>query len=142
MEQLSMSAANISRPQPGSVELPLLQTQLGRGLADNIPPENEDEGQSADEAQKFVRVTDGYDEEGYDSELEYKTRHRLRRQMSIGAGANAEYTEEEEKEVVKRLDKRLVLFLALLYMLSFLDRSSNSPLPFFWVLCQAMLMLA
>lgn len=127
MEQLSMSAANISRPQPGSVELPLLQTQLGRGRADDIPPEDEDEGQSADEPQKFVSVTDGYDEEGYDSELEYKTRHRLRRQMSIDAGTNAEYTAEEEKEVVKRLDKRLVLFLALLYMLSFLDRSSKSP---------------
>lgn len=135
MEQLSTSAANIIRPQPGSVELPRLQTKLGRGHADNIPPEDdEDEAQSADRAQKFVSVTDGYDEEGYDSELEYKTRHRLRRQMSIGAGANAEYTAEEEKEVVKRLDKRLVLFLALLYMLSFLDRSSKYSLSL--LLCQ------
>lgn len=128
MEQLSASAANVNRPQPGSVELPRLQTQLGRGRADNITAEDEDEPQLVDEAQKFVSVADGYDEEGYDSELEYKTRHRLRRQMSVGAGASAEYTAEEEKEIVKRLDKRLVLFLALLYMLSFLDRSSNYSL--------------
>ncbi|EEA28859.1 hypothetical protein TMatcc_002788 [Talaromyces marneffei ATCC 18224] len=124
MEQLSTSAANTSRPQPGSAELPRLQTHLCRDHADDIGSGDDDEGQSADEAQKFMNVTDTYDEEGYDSELEYKTRHRLRRQISMGAGANAEYTAEEEKEVVKRLDKRLVLFLAVLYMLSFLDRSN------------------
>lgn len=35
------------------------------------------------------------------------------------------YTPDEEQSVVKKLDIRLVLFIALLYMLSFLDRSSN-----------------
>ena len=35
------------------------------------------------------------------------------------------YTAEEERAVVKKLDRRLVLFVALLYMLSFLDRSST-----------------
>lgn len=34
------------------------------------------------------------------------------------------YTPEEEQAVVSKLDRRLVLFMALLYMLSFLDRSS------------------
>ena len=34
------------------------------------------------------------------------------------------YTPDEEKEVVQKLDRRLVLFMALLYMLSFLDRSN------------------
>lgn len=34
------------------------------------------------------------------------------------------YTPDEERAVVKRLDRRLVLFMALLYLLSFLDRSS------------------
>jgi hypothetical protein len=34
------------------------------------------------------------------------------------------YTLEEELAVIKKLDRRMVLFLALLYMLSFLDRSS------------------
>ena len=36
-----------------------------------------------------------------------------------------EAEEEEEKAVVRKLDRRLVLFLAFLYMLSFLDRSSK-----------------
>lgn len=35
------------------------------------------------------------------------------------------YTPEEERTVLKKLDRRLVLFMALLYMLSFLDRSSK-----------------
>jgi Major Facilitator Superfamily len=34
------------------------------------------------------------------------------------------YTDEEEKRVIRKFDRRLVLFLALLYMLSFLDRSN------------------
>lgn len=137
MGQLNPLAANTSRPQPGSVELPRLQTQLGRGRAADIGSGDEDEGRSEDEAQKFMSGTDGYDEEGYDSELEYKTRHRLRRQMSIGAGTNPEYTVEEEKEVVKKLDRRLVLFLAVLYMLSFLDRSSNCLFFSFFMLNNA-----
>lgn len=37
------------------------------------------------------------------------------------------YTPEEERAVVKKLDRNLVLFVAFLYMLSFLDRSSISP---------------
>ena len=35
------------------------------------------------------------------------------------------YTPEEERAVLRKLDTRLVLFMALLYMLSFLDRSSK-----------------
>jgi phosphatidylinositol 3,5-bisphosphate 5-phosphatase len=35
------------------------------------------------------------------------------------------YTPDEDKAVLKRLDRRLVLFMALLYSLSFLDRSSE-----------------
>lgn len=34
------------------------------------------------------------------------------------------YTPDEEKAVVRKFDKKLVIFVALLYMLSFLDRSS------------------
>lgn len=36
------------------------------------------------------------------------------------------YTTTEEKVVLRKLDKNLVFFLAILYMLSFLDRSSKS----------------
>ena len=35
------------------------------------------------------------------------------------------YTPEEERSVKRKFDRRLVLFVAFLYMLSFLDRSSK-----------------
>jgi hypothetical protein len=35
-----------------------------------------------------------------------------------------DFTEAEEKRVLKKLDRRVVLFVALLYLLSFLDRSN------------------
>lgn len=35
------------------------------------------------------------------------------------------YTPDEERSVIRKFDRRLVLFVALLYMLSFLDRSST-----------------
>ena len=44
------------------------------------------------------------------------------------------YTPDEERVVVRRLDVRLVLFVALLYMLSFLDRSSMHFLSVFCLL--------
>ena len=37
------------------------------------------------------------------------------------------YTPDEERSVIKKFDRHLVLFIALLYMLSFLDRSSMHP---------------
>ena len=37
------------------------------------------------------------------------------------------YTPDEEQAVLRKLDRRLVSFMALLYMLSFLDRSSVYP---------------
>ena len=39
------------------------------------------------------------------------------------------YTPDEERAVVRKFDRRLVLFVALLYMLSFLDRSSMCSPP-------------
>lgn len=36
------------------------------------------------------------------------------------------FTADEEKAIVRKLDRHLVLFIAFLYMLSFLDRSSES----------------
>ncbi len=36
-----------------------------------------------------------------------------------------DYTDKEERVIVRKFDRKLVLFMALLYMLSFLDRSSQ-----------------
>lgn len=48
--------------------------------------------------------------------------------MSRVTSLSKTYTVEEEKAIIRKFDKRLVLFMALLYMLSFLDRSSQ-PFP-------------
>lgn len=40
-------------------------------------------------------------------------------------GDDIVYTADEERAVVRKFDRRLVLFVALLYLLSFLDRSSE-----------------
>ena len=53
------------------------------------------------------------------------TSETLRRPSMRKKKFSPPYTPEEEKEVVSRLDRRLVTLLALLYMLSFLDRSSK-----------------
>lgn len=45
---------------------------------------------------------------------------------SDGGSSFESFTREEEQRVVKKLDRRLVLFVALLYLFSFLDRSSES----------------
>lgn len=42
-----------------------------------------------------------------------------------GKSFQLRYTPDEERAVVKKFDRKLVLFVALLYMLSFLDRSSE-----------------
>ena len=49
-----------------------------------------------------------------------------RENVEDSADEGKSYAVEEEKAVVGKLDRHLVLFIAFLYMLSFLDRSSKS----------------
>ncbi|CRG83817.1 putative transporter C1683,12 [Talaromyces islandicus] len=102
------------RPQLGSPELPKLQTNLGKDNADAV---------LADETESFLSGDDrsgSDDDDGYDSDKYFRPPPRQRNTSQIGP----DYTPEEERGVVKRLDRRLVSFLAFLYMLSFLDRSN------------------
>lgn len=52
-----------------------------------------------------------------------------RRQRQPPAATSELYTAAEELAVRTKFDRKLVLFLALLFMLSFLDRSSTCPPP-------------
>lgn len=63
-------------------------------------------------------------EEEFSTEDEYEKEH-VRPARRVGTGSK-DYTDEEEKAVIHKFDRRLVLFMALLYMLSFLDRSSET----------------
>ena len=59
----------------------------------------------------------------FESDSMYHANEELEGKMPRG-GLGARYTPEEESEVVRIFDRKLVPFLALLYLLSFLDRSS------------------
>lgn len=50
-----------------------------------------------------------------------------RRSSSSSVASFQLYTPDEEEAVRRKFDRKLVIFVALLYMLSFLDRSSSSP---------------
>lgn len=65
-----------------------------------------------------------YDQASLDSRIEKSNRFGRRRSDGTEQSFML-YTPDEEQSVVKKFDIRLVLFIALLYMLSFLDRSST-----------------
>ena len=56
------------------------------------------------------------------------TEGRRRRASSDSSVQSFElYTPDEERIVVRKLDRHVVAFMSFLYLLSFLDRSSTSP---------------
>jgi hypothetical protein len=68
------------------------------------------------------------DSEGSEEEEEDFRDGGNRRRASVSTTQSYQlYTPDEERDVVKKIDRRLVIFVALLYMLSFLDRSSAYP---------------
>lgn len=52
---------------------------------------------------------------------------RRRRRRRRPSASSQPYSPDEDSAVRRKFDRRLVLFVALLYMLSFLDRSSTCP---------------
>jgi MFS family permease len=66
------------------------------------------------------RIQDTISEDGSDSDEDPRYKRRLKRVSTM----SKEYTDEEEAAVVRKLDRKLVMFLGFLYMLSFLDRSN------------------
>jgi hypothetical protein len=78
------------------------------------------------DAEKVWDAEGGEDDEG---EEEYEDSGRRRRASVSTVQSYQLYTPDEERAVVRKFDRKLVLFVALLYMLSFLDRSSISPSP-------------
>lgn len=66
-----------------------------------------------------------HDLEAYDSHDEREFKKPSRRRRGDLARPSHYYSPEEERQVVRKFDWNLVPFLALLYLLSFLDRSSE-----------------
>jgi len=96
------SYSHSRRPEKGS-----LRVQTDFGSADNT-----------DISEIFSDGDESYN--GYNSAPE------IRENKPPRTGSSLEYSAAEESEVVKKFDRKLVPFLALLYLLSFLDRSSQS----------------
>jgi hypothetical protein len=67
---------------------------------------------------------DGSNDDGSEDE-EHEALARGRRLSDSTVQSFQLYTPDEERAVLRKFDRRLVPFLALLYMLSFLDRSST-----------------
>ena len=83
-----------------------------------------DENDSQSIQLKRSRINPGGDR--YMDEDEGENHGGSQRRASISTIQSYQlYTPDEERAVVKKFDRRLVLFVALLYMLSFLDRSSE-----------------
>ncbi|KAK3324149.1 major facilitator superfamily domain-containing protein [Cercophora scortea] len=71
------------------------------------------------------RAGGGAGYEAVDGEDSRRPRGRSGRRGSISTTASFQlYTPDEERAVVRKFDRRLVVFVAVLYMLSFLDRSN------------------
>jgi hypothetical protein len=59
-----------------------------------------------------------------DEELDFEDMEKLDEVTTPGG-----FSQEEETAVLKKLDRRVVGLISLLYLLSFLDRSSRTPQP-------------
>lgn len=85
---------------------------------------NHDQKKSSSPSQQEIatpQVVEGEGEKHFTNRGHVHGRHR---RPSSPESSCFLYTPDEERRVVKKLDWKLVLFLAFLYMLSFLDRSS------------------
>lgn len=116
---LSPSASSSSGPTAGARGIRRLTPDTGSD------DEEEDEygddvkdGAEGYELQEGVGRKDDDEDEGASSSFDDERRPRRQRQL---------YTPEEEQAVVRKFDRRLVVFMAFLYMLSFIDRSSTHP---------------
>jgi hypothetical protein len=124
--------------QEGEVSEPFWSSSSEAKTSDRMTPESEEsrsgevmddgaEGEAYELEERGLLQSDGKGREdcGFDEDAVDDVRRRGRRRGSVASFQL--YTPDEEKAVVRKFDRRLVVFVALLYMLSFLDRSSMFP---------------
>ena len=80
---------------------------------------------------RYLSTTFGSEFEDSNSDEEARSPNFLRSRRASASTLQSFmlYTPDEERSVIRKFDRRLVLFVALLYMLSFLDRSSTFVRP-------------
>jgi hypothetical protein len=83
------------------------------------------EGFEMDDLAKGARGIRVEDADGDEDDLRHEEEKLGMHEVDLDEEVH--YTGTEERTVMKKLDRRVVLFVALLYLLSFLDRSSMFP---------------
>lgn len=153
------SSIKFTTPRWESRERPRGARQQNDEVAGMIPPEeppnsstssvttagDEKHMTPSDESASLLSDSeDGYDEDedksgeiirrgegDYDEEEGALRLPRKRPPVTASVRTRPLYTEEEERAVIKKFDRKLVLFVACLYLLAFLDRSSMSSFLLF-----------
>ena len=98
------------------------------GDFENAKPNETHESFRLKAIEKSTEASDGVRSPAYDEDDAEKTAREgggSRRNSDATDQSFMLFTPDEEHSVVRKFDRRLVLFVALLYMLSFLDRSST-----------------
>ena len=129
---MSYQALDAEDPQNARQTLrspPLKADSESDGWISDLDHANEGASGDTYELEKIERISQRSPDSDDDGDDEIR---KPRRRRSDGTEQSfVLYTPDEEQAVIKKFDRRLVLFIALLYMLSFLDRSSreNRLLP-------------
>ncbi|KAJ9494648.1 hypothetical protein H2202_009901 [Exophiala xenobiotica] len=107
-------APTVLTPQASSEDSPVSVTRAPREI-----------DADAAELRKLHHHASGHERsDNNESESESEEENKPIRRLKRVATQSKEYTDEEEEAVVRKLDRKLVMFLGFLYMLSFLDRSN------------------
>ncbi|KAB5572062.1 major facilitator superfamily transporter [Coniochaeta sp. 2T2.1] len=102
-----------------------LAVGAGAGLLGSGHDDTAEAYELQDRRQQNISSDDDDEEKDGTTAQDSQRRRRRRRAGSTSTAASFTlYTPDEERAVVRKFDRRLVLFVALLYMLSFLDRSN------------------
>ncbi|KIY03882.1 uncharacterized protein Z520_00573 [Fonsecaea multimorphosa CBS 102226] len=116
-------ASTIPTPDFVSDDTPIAQTRTSREI--------ESEGvelrklhHAPPEAENTAGIEDEFSESDSDAREDEGNEGYVKRRLRRTATHSKDYTDEEEAAVVRKLDRRLVVFLGFLYLLSFLDRSN------------------
>ncbi|EXJ76748.1 uncharacterized protein A1O5_01256 [Cladophialophora psammophila CBS 110553] len=113
-------ASTILTPEFDSDDSPVARTRTSREIESegvelrklhHAPPQD-----------KHTGSEDGFSEN--DSDAAEEDERYVKRRLRRSATHSKDYTDAEEAALVRKLDRRLVVFLGFLYMLSFLDRSN------------------
>jgi MFS family permease len=107
----------------GEDELEELEVQEGYELK-TFDRDTRGRGREQDGDQAATGAEEDGEEDDEDDEEYGATSARRRRRRQSSVQSFELYTPDEERAVRRKLDTHLVLFVALLYMLSFLDRSN------------------